>query len=92
MIEAIKAETEAALAELEPVFGAAGLLGERVVRAIIARAIDQGIDLQRQALGLGVRQEDIVTPLRPPPTDPPPPDPGDEITKRTRLPRGVREE
>lgn len=61
-----------------------------LLQQIIAQAIERGVELQREALEIGVEQDDVDTPLIPPPMSEHPGGFEDEPTRRYRkLPRGV---
>jgi hypothetical protein len=83
-------EATTALTEVAPHLGILNRPAERTLRAMIARAIEQGVNLQREALDIGQESEGIVTPMRPPSNIPP----DKAITKKVRrvrptLPYGV---
>lgn len=78
IVDVIHEQTQLALDVLD-----AGVSTE-TVRVIIARAVESGIEMQREAL-MGEDANTLDTPLRPPSSDIPPP----LIPRASKLPRGV---
>ncbi len=84
VVEAVTGETEAAKAELAPHVGTLSRAAERTLRVLMARAIELGINLQREAAGLGVDQSRIHTPV--PSSYPQHKASPDEVTRKVKRP------
>ncbi len=82
IIAAIHEQTSLARADLERYVGTLDLAVELVLQQAIARAVDWGINAQRDALLMA--PELIPTPIRPPPSDVP-----EKLPPPPKLPKGV---
>jgi hypothetical protein len=71
LVDAIQQETQLAAEALTPLVGTVSYEVEQTLRQIITRAVERGMDLQREALGDSA-QDDIDTPMRPAPSEEPP--------------------
>jgi len=80
LVAAIQEQTTLGAERLEPHVGTLPFAAERVLRAIVTRAVERGIELQREALA---DISSLDTPLRPP--APPSPD-----SQRTTKPQRVK--
>jgi hypothetical protein len=78
VVSEVREQTQLALDVLE-----SGVSVE-AVRVIITRAVESGIEMQREAL-LGEDTDTLDTPLRPPSSDVPPP----MFPRPSKLPQGV---
>jgi len=85
MVDAIRELTALGSDELSEVIGTVTFDAESILRRIVTRAVERGVELQRSAWLLD--NDDANTPLRPPPmSDAPSQGSTEPITRKTRMP------